>query len=82
MVDPIAEHYGVEVRRVLTGFKYIGGVIAELESENRGDDFIFGFEESYGYLAGTHARDKDAVVASTTIVLFPLLLKVQMELVR
>lgn len=67
MVDPIAEHYGVEVRRVLTGFKYIGGVIAELESENRGDDFIFGFEESYGYLAGTHARDKDAVVASMLI---------------
>ena len=57
MVDPIAEHYGVEVRRVLTGFKYIGGVIAELESENRGDDFIFGFEESYGYLAGTRARE-------------------------
>lgn len=67
MVDPVAQHYGIEVRRVLTGFKYIGGVIAELESENRSDDFIFGFEESYGYLAGTHARDKDAVVASMLI---------------
>lgn len=67
MVDPIAQHYGVEVRRVLTGFKYIGGVIAELENDNRSDDFIFGFEESYGYLAGTHARDKDAVVASMLI---------------
>lgn len=67
MVDPIAQHYGVEVRRVLTGFKYIGGVIAELENDNRSDDFIFGFEESYGYLAGTHARDKDAIVASMLI---------------
>lgn len=67
MVDPVAQRYGVEIRRVLTGFKYIGGVIAELESENRSDDFIFGFEESYGYLAGTHARDKDAVVASMLI---------------
>ena len=67
MVDPVAQRYGVEVRRVLTGFKYIGGVIAELESENRSNDFIFGFEESYGYLAGTHARDKDAVVASMLI---------------
>lgn len=67
MVDPIAQHYGVEIRRVLTGFKYIGGVIADLEKDNRSDDFIFGFEESYGYLAGTHARDKDAVVASMLI---------------
>lgn len=67
MVDPVASHYGVEVRRVLTGFKYIGGVIAKLEQANRSNDFIFGFEESYGYLAGTHARDKDAVVASMLI---------------
>lgn len=67
LVDPVAQHYGVEVRRVLTGFKYIGGVIAELEEQGRADRFIFGFEESYGYLAGTHARDKDAVVASMLI---------------
>ena len=67
LVDPIAQHYGVEVRRVLTGFKYIGGVIAELEEKNEEGRFIFGFEESYGYLAGTHARDKDAVVASMLI---------------
>ncbi len=67
LVDPIAQHYGVEMRRVLTGFKYIGGVIAELEEQGSADRFIFGFEESYGYLAGTHARDKDAVVASMLI---------------
>lgn len=67
MVDPIAATYDVDVRRVLTGFKYIGGVIAELEKDGRADDFIFGFEESYGYLAGTHARDKDAIVASMLI---------------
>lgn len=67
LVDPVAEHYGVEVRRVLTGFKYIGGVIAELEQTHEEGRFIFGFEESYGYLAGTHARDKDAVVASMLI---------------
>ncbi len=67
LVDPIARHYGVEVRRVLTGFKYIGSVIAELEEAHQEDRFIFGFEESYGYLAGTHARDKDAVVTSMLI---------------
>ncbi len=67
LVDDIAQTYGVEVRRVLTGFKYIGGVIAELEKDGCSDRFIFGFEESYGYLAGTHARDKDAVVASMLI---------------
>ena len=67
LVDPVAAKYGVDMRRVLTGFKYIGGVIAELEQKNEKDRFIFGFEESYGYLAGTHARDKDAVVASMLI---------------
>ena len=67
LVDPVAAKYGVDMRRVLTGFKYIGGVIAELEEKNEKDRFIFGFEESYGYLAGTHARDKDAVVASMLI---------------
>lgn len=64
MVDAVAADYGFEVRRVLTGFKYIGGVIGELEAEGEADRFLFGFEESYGYLNGTHVRDKDAVDAS------------------
>ncbi len=67
LVDPVAKKYGVEMRRVLTGFKYIGGVIADLEQQGAPERFVFGFEESYGYLAGTHARDKDAVVASMLI---------------
>lgn len=67
LVEPVAARYGVEVRRVLTGFKYIGGVIAELEEAGHPERFVFGFEESYGYLAGSHARDKDAVVASMLI---------------
>lgn len=67
LVDPVAVKYGVDMRRVLTGFKYIGGVIADLEQRGEKERFIFGFEESYGYLAGTHARDKDAVVASMLI---------------
>ncbi len=67
MVDAIAQTYGVEIKRVLTGFKWIGGVIAELENVQQKDRFIFGFEESYGYLAGTHARDKDAIVAAMLI---------------
>ncbi len=67
MVDAIAAEYGFEVRRVLTGFKYIGGVIAELEAEGRADRYLFGFEESYGYLNGTHVRDKDAIDASMLI---------------
>lgn len=67
LVDDVAAHYGVEVCRVLTGFKYIGGIIARLEEEGHVERFIFGFEESYGYLAGSHARDKDAIVASMLI---------------
>ena len=67
MVDAIAAEYGFEVRRVLTGFKYIGGVIGQLEAEGRADRFLFGFEESYGYLNGTHVRDKDAVDASMLV---------------
>ena len=67
LVNPVAAKYGVDIRRVLTGFKYIGGVIADLEQRGEKERFIFGFEESYGYLAGTHARDKDAVVASMLI---------------
>ena len=63
----IAERYGVEFRQVLTGFKFIGEQIYELEQLGHPERYIFGFEESYGYLIGTHARDKDAVVASMMI---------------
>ena len=67
MTDTIAAHYGVEMRQVLTGFKYIGEQIAHLEAEGHPERFIFGFEESYGYLVGGYVRDKDAVVASMLI---------------
>ena len=67
LADKVAEHYGVELRSVLTGFKWIGDQIHRLESENEAERFIFGFEASYGYLAGTYVRDKDAVVASMLI---------------
>ena len=67
MVDAVAAEYGFEARRVLTGFKYIGGVIGELEAEGALERYLFGFEESYGYLNGTHVRDKDAVDASMLI---------------
>lgn len=67
MADSIAAEYGFELRRVLTGFKYIGEVIGRLEAAGEANRFMFGFEESYGYLAGTHVRDKDAVVASMLI---------------
>ena len=59
----IASDYSVQIREVLTGFKYIGEVIGGLEKEGREGDFVFGFEESCGYLGGTHARDKDGVMA-------------------
>lgn len=64
MADKIAASYGVKMRRVLTGFKYIGGEILSLEQKHEENRFVFGFEESCGYLKGTYARDKDAVVAS------------------
>lgn len=64
MADKIAASYGVKMRRVLTGFKYIGGDILALEQKHEENRFVFGFEESCGYLKGTYARDKDAVVAS------------------
>lgn len=67
MIDELAREYGFELRRTLTGFKYIGEQIALLEAENEGDRYIFGFEESYGYLSGTHVRDKDGVNASMLI---------------
>ena len=68
MCDDVAAHYGFELRRTLTGFKYIGEQIGRLEAAGEADRFMFGFEESYGYLAGAHVRDKDAVVASMLIV--------------
>ena len=61
MADSVAESYGIELRRVLTGFKYIGEQIALLENEGRTDDYLFGFEESCGYLSGGYVRDKDGV---------------------
>lgn len=67
MPDAIAAEYGVAVKTTLTGFKYIGEHIAELERNGREKDYIFGFEESYGYLSGTYVRDKDAVNAATLI---------------
>lgn len=67
MVDALAEEYGFELRRCLTGFKYIGDIITGLSDAGEVDRFIFGFEESYGYLSGDHVRDKDAVNASMLI---------------
>ncbi len=63
MAAPVAESYGVELRRTLTGFKYIGEQIGLLEEEGHAERYLFGFEESYGYLSGAHVRDKDAVNA-------------------
>ena len=68
MCDLMAQERGFEMRRVLTGFKYIGEQIGMLEAAGQANRFLFGFEESYGYLAGTHVRDKDAIVASMLIV--------------
>lgn len=67
LADQIASTYGVTMKTVLTGFKYIGGEILELENKGEENKFIFGFEESCGYLKGTYARDKDAVVASMLV---------------
>lgn len=67
LAKAIAKHYNVELRSVLTGFKWIGDQILSLEKEHQENRFIFGFEESYGYLAGPYVRDKDAVVASMLI---------------
>lgn len=67
LLNRICEKYGCELKNVLTGFKYIGEVILNLEKKNEENRFVFGFEESYGYLAGTYVRDKDAVVASMLI---------------
>ena len=67
LADKVAEHYGVELRHTLTGFKWIGDQIARLEAAGEVDRFIFGFEESYGYLAGPYVRDKDAIIGSMLI---------------
>ena len=67
MADAIAKEYGFELRRVPTGFKYIGEQITLLESQGRRNDFVMGFEESYGYLIGTHVRDKDSISATLAI---------------
>ena len=67
LADAVAANYGVEMRSVLTGFKWIGDQIAGLEAKGEVDRFIFGFEESYGYLAGPYVRDKDAIIGSMLI---------------
>lgn len=67
LCERIAAHYGVETRNVLTGFKYIGEQIGQMEACGKADSYIFGFEESYGYLSGSYVRDKDAVDASLLI---------------
>ena len=67
LADAVAKSYGVEMRSVLTGFKWIGDQIAQLEAAGQVDRFIFGFEESYGYLAGPYVRDKDAIIGSMLI---------------
>ena len=67
LADAVAASYGVEMRNVLTGFKWIGDQIASLEAAGQVDRFILGFEESYGYLAGPYVRDKDAIIGSMLI---------------
>ncbi len=67
LADAVAQNYGVELRSVLTGFKWIGDQIARLEAAGEAERFIFGFEESYGYLAGPYVRDKDAIIGSMLI---------------
>lgn len=65
--ERIAEHYGVKTVNVLTGFKFIGEQIGLLEKDGKADSYIFGFEESYGYLTGSYVRDKDGVNAAYLI---------------
>lgn len=67
MADALAKYYGFELRRVPTGFKYIGEQITKLEEKREMNRFVMGFEESYGYLVGTHVRDKDSISATVTI---------------
>ncbi|MBQ4262047.1 MAG: phospho-sugar mutase, partial [Ruminococcus sp.] len=67
LINKLCEKYGCELKNVLTGFKYIGEVILNLEKKGEENRYLFGFEESYGYLSGTYVRDKDAVVASMLV---------------
>ena len=67
LIEAICKEYGAQVADLLTGFKYIGELITNLDKEGKEDSFVVGMEESYGYLRGIHARDKDAVVASLMI---------------
>lgn len=67
LINKLCEKYGCELKNVLTGFKYIGEVILNLEKKHEENRYLFGFEESYGYLSGTYVRDKDAVVASMLV---------------
>ncbi len=67
LIEAICKDYGAQVADLLTGFKYIGELITNLEKDGKEDSFVVGMEESYGYLRGIHARDKDAVVASLMI---------------
>ena len=67
LINKLCEKYGCELKNVLTGFKYIGEVILNLEKQHEENRYLFGFEESYGYLSGTYVRDKDAVVASMLV---------------
>lgn len=77
LADQVAKKYGVTMKTVLTGFKYIGGEILELEQKHQEEKFVFGFEESCGYLKGTYARDKDAIVASMLVCELAAYLKKQ-----
>lgn len=77
LADRIAARYGVDMKAVLTGFKYIGGEILTLEERGEEEKFLFGFEESCGYLKGTYARDKDAVVASMLVCEMAAALKLE-----
>ncbi len=77
MIRAITKDYGIETIDVLTGFKFIGEKIKEFEAEGKFDKYVFGFEESYGYLKGSYCRDKDAVVASMLITELAADLKAQ-----
>ena len=77
MAVPICQKYGVELRNVLTGFKFIGEQIGLLEKEGHAERYVFGFEESYGYLSGTDVRDKDAVNAAVLVLEMAANLKAQ-----
>ena len=77
LIEKICEEYGAEMRDLLTGFKYIGECITELENAGEQDRYILGMEESYGYLAGSHVRDKDGVVAAMLVCEMAAVCKMQ-----